>query len=152
MENALGTFGRFNAYAGVVITCILASSLMSSGGIILKQGNQTTQNGTFKVVNVKPCVSNTCPADVQTPSGNVSVSFATQQVVGKYVNLWYDNSKPPNYSAVQIGFPKWLPYALIISPIFLVILSVMFAYFIQSSPTAAKIYGGVSGLQMFTGR
>jgi uncharacterized membrane protein YhdT len=152
MENALGTFGKFNAYAGVAITCIIASSLMTSGGILLNQGDRTTKTGTFKVVNVKPCINNTCPADVETPSGNVSVSFATQQVVGANVKLYYDNSKPPNYSTGQIGFPKWFPYVLIISPIFLVILSVMFAYFISSSPTAAKIYGGVAGIQMLTGR
>jgi len=161
MENALGTFGRFNAYSGVIVTSLIASSLIPVGAYLLKTPDAFPNSNTFTVISAQSCTQTctnnncnqrVCPIEVQTPTGNTTVSFTNTQLPGSKVKVYYDNNTPPNYSPTRSTFPKWVPYGLIIVPIIFLIISIIFAYVISSSPTAAKIYGGVAGIHMLTGR
>lgn len=148
--DALKFYGQFRAYTGVIITSLIASSLISSGVLIIRSPSVYTNKTTGTANNVK-CDPDKCTTNVSvTVSGNTYTPFLTfsEQITEKStVDVYYDNSNPPNFSSTgATGNKDIIGYGFIGVALCILLIAVLFAVVVSKSNTAAKVYGGVTAI------
>lgn len=146
--DVLKAYGQFRAYTGVIITAVIASSLISSGVLIIRSPSVYTNKTTGTANNVK-CDPDKCTANVSvTVSGNTYTPWLTynSQISEKStVDVYYDNSTPPIFSSASDP-PKIIGYGFISLALCIFLIAVLFAVVVSKSNTAAKVYGGVTAI------
>lgn len=152
MDGALESYGKFRAYLGVVLAALICSSMSASGyyAITAKPKEYKSTEGTLSNVN---CDSYTCTANVSVNISGVNYTFGMygeNLVENSKIKVYYSNDTPPGFNPYtepsDTTPPKGIGYGLIGIGLCILVVAMVVAYFVSTSPTAAKIYGGVGAI------
>lgn len=146
--NAFKFYGKFRAYSGVFIVFVIGISLIAAGAWIVKSPVKYVNKTTGTATNVN-CANKQCTASVSvTVKSNTYTPVITygQGIVEKStVDVYYDNSTPPLFSGSGDP-PKIFGYGMISVALCCSLISILIAYVVSQSNTAAKVFGGVSAI------
>lgn len=149
MEGALESYGKFRAYFGVAVALLICSSSSWSGYYAINYDPKFANSTTGTAKNVK-CSSNVCEADVTVViSGNTytpHLMFNSGLVENSNVTVYYSNDIPPQFNTNTDNLPKGIGYGLIGIGLCILVVAMVVAYFVSTSPTVAKVYGGVGAV------
>jgi hypothetical protein len=140
IANAVGAYGKLNAYMGLVVALIVCSIFSSVGTFII--ASKESSQGNFIIKES----SNACPYCYNVAYGNTlvkNIAFASSKTIGESVTLYYDGDLI-NVRSSKNSIPKIYGVGLVSCALIILIAAISFTSVISKNPSMATAYGGMS--------
>ncbi len=145
--NALNTYGKIQAWFGLVVALSICTSLTSSGISIIRKKPEFTNSYSGIASNVV-CASNVCTATVTHSTFTLAnQTYPAPLQEGSTVTIYSNNDKT-KFSTVSDVSPKWFGPGLISTGVCILVVAIIMLYFVQKYRGVSQVTGGLGLLDM----